>query len=272
MKKAILTLALGLLASGAAAQQGLTCGNTGFNMNIGSTAKSFRCAPVPITVGSGTLTFNATSTVTGTAGAFASLAAPTAVPGSDGLFFQPAGLYAFVGGQTYFLNITAKASSVSITALLGGVAVSFSGTATRWGFWNTTCLRTAASQTSQIADPLTTLDARTWASPVAIRQAITAAFGPEGITISAFQYFQATGSAVAMSYFSRPQGIATSFQIGADPIVNHSFGSPGSSVALTLVEYIMGGSTTHLRGREFQMSHQSSAADTFTTACFYSSK
>ncbi len=272
--RTLLTLLLvAFFATPLLAQQGLTCGQTGFEHNIGSTLKSFRCAPVPTTAGTGTLTFNATSTVVGTAGAFSGFAAPTAVPGADGVFFRPVGLYVVFGGEFFFLNVTAKASNTSITALLGTGAVPFSGTTTRWGYWQTDCYRTAAAETSGIADSVTNLDARLWASPPSIRAAIPSAITPGGNSATMFVYFGTASSAVSSTFYARPQGMATTIFAGPSGNATITSGSPISSAARSLSVFSANTSSAiFLPGREFQFSTQSASASTTATFCIYSSK
>jgi len=162
MKKAILTLVLGLLASGAFAQQGFYCAHTGFDNNLGDATKSFRCRPELIRAGSGTLTLNGTSTITVSPAAFQNIVAPDALPGGDGVFFKTSGIIVTLSNQAHFYRVTAKASDSSITVIDGAAAPTESGTTTVWSYWNTTCYRSASAVTDN--NDFSWADPRLWRS------------------------------------------------------------------------------------------------------------
>src|SRR5262245_56907094 len=109
--KRLLAVALLLLAPAAARAQGTWCGHTGFDVTLGVTTKSFRCAPKKLVRGTGTLTLNGTSTVTVSPAApgFSEIVTPDAIPGADATFFNTSGLYYRFSGLEYYLRISAKA-------------------------------------------------------------------------------------------------------------------------------------------------------------------
>jgi hypothetical protein len=266
MKKTILALALGLAVAAPLRAGDYVCGHTGFNSNIGSTAKSFRCAPRTIVRGVGTLTFNATSTVTATAGSFAGMAPPEAVPGADGLFFRASGLMVKFAGQLYFLNVTAKASDTSITALLGAAAVSFSGTTTVWSFWSTDCYRTSLGDSVYTAaDTNVGLSTKLWATNAALERAapaITGSVAPAfGIT-----YTQSAGSASS----SRIVGVPTGLFLSVLTTSNENVATlpTASTVAQDTTMGAPAGSLA-FREKQYQFSLGSAAANTFLTGCFF---
>jgi len=262
MKCRVVALFLALCWFGRADAADYVCGQTGFNSNVGA-GKTFRCAPVTIARGVGVLTFNATSTVTVSPAGFQGIVPPEAVPGADGIFFRVAGLMAIANGnELHFLNITAKASGSSITALLGGVAVGFSDTTTRWAHWSTTCYRSAVSTN----DPVANKDPRVWA----MNQALTRL--PVAVSVNTktglyFAYTQATSAASNTDGVARPVGLGTdSAQFTAGITI---FSGPTSSAVartVTFFDFVM--STGH-REREFQLRLASAASDTFVTLCIY---
>jgi hypothetical protein len=147
MKKAILALALWLLASSALAQQGLYCGMTGFNTNTGG-AGGWRCAPSIVQRGSGAVALNATTTATNALGGFSAIAPIDAVAAADGTFFRTSAIIVRgVGANsaTKIYRVSAKASSTSITILEGAATPGVTGSFTDWSYWNTTCYRTTAA-------------------------------------------------------------------------------------------------------------------------------
>jgi hypothetical protein len=162
MKKAILTLALGLLASSALAQSnnGLYCGPTGFNINLGVTTKAFLCKPGRVQRGFGPITLNATITATSTVSGFSVLTTPDALPGGDGVFFATSGVIAVFNGIASWYRVTAKASAASISIINGNTTPAESGTTSEWYYWNTTCFRSASSGTSTTATSMD--DQRIW--------------------------------------------------------------------------------------------------------------
>jgi len=255
------------------AQQGFHCAHTGFNSNVGATGKSFRCAPVRTLAGVGTLTFNATTTVTGTAGAFQDVSSVfDAVPGADATFFRTSGLWAQIGSELQFLRITAKASDTSITALLGAGATSLSGTATKWGVWNTTCYRTAAAFGDNQTDAATNTDARLWASSTAIANQWSIQGSGQQSAVTWIGYSHTAGGTVgAAAIVIRPPGLATAGLLSPGGYVTNSFNI--APVAAARNASIGGQSAAvQLDGRQFQVALSTSTVDTYFTVCAYSSR
>ena len=238
------------------------CGPTGFNSNLGVNTKSFRCAPRAVTRGVGTLTFNATSTVTASLAGFQGIVPPEAVPGADGTFFKASGLIVDFAGERYFLNVTAKASDSSITALLGAAAVSFSGTTTSWSFWNTVCLRSLSDYSTNTLDPLTNTDPRIWATSGLI-SGLAGNKSDGTYQGRTFAYTESAGNSSGALLITRPAGLSPSLYV----ITSTQYvGVTGSAVAKTVGAGAFTNSLSVV-DVEFQWSLQSSAAATYIAAC-----
>lgn len=255
---AVALLAASVPAVGAA---DFVCGQTGFNSNVGA-GKVFQCAPRIVQRGTGVLTFAAADeTVTATFAGFADMQDPEAVPGGDGVFFRATGLMARVNGQTYFFNVIDKTSDSSIEVQLAGAAPAFSGTASAWAFWNTSCLRSGVA-----TDPLRHTDARIWAS-IAPLSAMDQVFLESRATIYSYTH-AAGGNGATYSILVRPIGLSTntltylsSNTAGAGP-------SPIGTAALEMKSAQLTVSTG-LKDKEFSFSSGSSTANTWVTNCVY---
>jgi len=144
----------------AQALNGLYCGPTGFNLNLGVTTKSFLCKPGRLLRGTGSITLNATTTATSAVAGFSVLATPDALPGSDQTFFNTSGVVVVFDQIAFWYRLTAKASNASISIINGNTTPAESGTSAEWYYWNTTCFRSASSGTSTSAASMD--DQRIW--------------------------------------------------------------------------------------------------------------
>lgn len=263
MSRLLVAIALLIATASIATAQGkLVCGHTGFNINLGLTTKSWRCAPVAVRVGTGTLTFNATTTVTSSPAAFASIFPPEAVPAADNTFFATSALIAEVAGRRWIMRVTAKASDSQISVIIGGAAPSFSGTATKWSYWSTTCYLANLTHTSVTDNVVPNISStRIWGTDGDVSAATNRSSANATIHILGWQH--ATGTGFPGSYFtSRPQGHW------------HGIIENGGSFGLsnTAQAIIMGGpisGPSGIRAMEWQFSVQSHNADYFPTTCFY---
>lgn len=263
-KRLVLLLALSLALPSRLRAEAYVCGPTGFNSNIASTTKSFRCALAQMTVGSGTITFNnATTNVTGTTGAFDGIVPPQSVPGADGNAFRASGLMAFTNGETFFLNVTGKTSGTLITAELGGASIGVSTTATRWGYWNTTCYRTAAA-VNAYTDANISLTPAYWGAPTAFDRLTLS--GQVAYPAMWFAYPQNAATASAVQITGRPRGMNTT---SITPQLGTLFNGLTSSATAKLALYATLQPTVITKGREWDVELQSAAANSYITSCVW---
>jgi hypothetical protein len=256
MKKKILALALWLLASSAAAQQGFYCGNTGFTNNTGAPTSSFRCAPQFVRRGAGTIVLNATATATNALGGFVDLVAPDALPGAGGVFFKTSGVIVRLNGFTYFYRLTAKASSTSITISAGAAAPGESGSSSDWSYWNTTCYRSSSI-------PAATTDANVGS------QRLWAKLGSDQGSpqpMGLFVYALATSAASQTGIYGlRPQGMTapTPVDDGAAGFITDArtyvYAEVGVAAQLPATGVFI--------GEDVQLAQTSAATDTYYAVC-----
>lgn len=232
MRKAALAVALLLLVPQVYSQNppaptagpGYYCGNTGFDVNLGVTTKTFRCQVVKMQRGVGTLTLNGTSTVTVSGSNFNVLVPPDALPGADGVFFKTSGLWYRFGASEFFLRVSAKASNSSITALAGAAGSANSGTTAEWGYWNTTCYRSASSTTTFNA---TTdhVDPRIWGYSNSFTDGLY--LNALSSTLRTIVYTPAASAATNVEWAAKPRGMRILF--GSSTIVIFTMASSGNA-------------------------------------------
>lgn len=237
----------------------LMCASTGFNLNIASGSKSFRCGLVVVTRGSGTLTFDGTSTVT-SSGAFATIITPDAVPVADDTSFKTTGLRILLSGRVYYLRVSAKASNSSITVLEADVSPGLSGAVTEWSYWNTTCRRSSFGYTDFTDSSLFLGSTGLWTSPGALRGADFESFNG---TVAGLCYQHGTGAGFPqMGLTQRPQGWNNVIASAAP--VDYTNGSCQIIARNAKIGAPNGGSP---RGQEFQWVTQSVTTDNWPVWC-----
>jgi hypothetical protein len=258
MKKMILALALGLLASSAFAQQ-IYCGLTGFTNNTGAITSSFRCRPQPIQRGTGPIVLNATSTITSASGGFTNIETPDTLPVADAVFFKTSGLMVRSSdGLTYIYRVTAKASASSIAALAGGAAPAESGTFSDWSWWSTTCYRVGVASIA-LTDQ-TVGDKRLWAALASVSSGINNS--PRPATL--FNYNQATMAATTSVFFlSRPSGLGAATGFG----LTVSSNTPARGVVATTI-----GANNPFAGMEYSITVDSAATNNYPVGCILVAK
>ena len=263
MKKTILALALGLLAASATAQQGLYCANTGVNTNTGATTSSFRTSFRQLQRGTGTITLNATSTVT-SSGAFSGIDRPDAVPGGAG-FFKTSGIHFIFGGRGFFYRVSAKASDSSITVLAGAGSPAQSGTTTEWWYWSTVSYR-SASTFDVFTDASTITDRRIWETPSGLKSGFEmgdSIYRP----LASFSYRPAAGIAYVSKIllFWRPAGVPIT---ALTSVLN----SNGDTTTTAESVNFPNTSWPAFIGAELQDSLASTASDNFIVSCIWRGK
>jgi hypothetical protein len=139
-------LLLGASVPPAEAQQ-IYCGSNGFNLNTGVATESYRCAPAPLTPAAGAIATDGSGTATSD-GLFVFEASDDAAGTADETVFEITGLtwISPATGLRKWGQVTAKASSSSITLLEGLANPAAESGIEEWSYWRTSCYRATVDE------------------------------------------------------------------------------------------------------------------------------